>query len=328
MAISLRQEHRNKTSVKVDRPTKDNLTVHEFIQHHSDFVREKRLENLSARTIKDHQTVFRYLCEWIERTHWSDTNQRVQKSLFLDYKEYMLFEKNYAPCTVNIRLRPIKAYINWLLKQGLIATNYNNFIKIAKVSDDRVQPLSKAEVKRLIGAMGDETYARFRDLALTLTILDCGIRINELLSLTIHDINLKDSNILVRASISKTRTERVLPISRRTLSYLEQLREIAIEHKHERLFLSSNGERAIDQNDVFANFRRYKAEANITKKCTPYVLRHTFATEMVKIGVDIFTLQRLMGHKNITTTRQYIFLDNNDLLKKHKSSDILNHFLK
>jgi len=327
MAINLKQKHRIQTSVNVDRPKDDTLTIEDFINYHTDFVREKQLENLSLRTIEDHKILFRYLTRWIEQSHWSDTNQCVQKSIFLDYKEYMLFEKNYAPCTVNLRLRPIKTYINWLLKQEHIKVNYNNFIKLVKVSDDRVHPLSRAEVKRLINAIGDSTYARYRDLIITLTILDCGIRIFELLQLTVHDVNFKESFILVRASVSKTRTERVLPISRQTLAYLEQLRDIALEQNQEHLFLASSGENVLNRNDVFHNFRRYKAEANITKKCTPYVLRHTFATEMVKIGVDIFTLQRMMGHKNITTTRQYVFLDNEDLISKHKSSGILNHFL-
>jgi len=147
-----------------------------------------------------------------------------------------------------------------------------------------------------------------------------------LLQLTTHNINFKESFITVRASVSKTRTERILPISRRTLSYLEQLRDIALEQNQSFLFLSTSGLKPIDKDDVFHNFRRYKAEAGITKKCTPYVLRHTFATEMVKKGVDIFTLQRMMGHKNITTTRQYIYLDNEDIISKYNDTDILNHF--
>jgi len=70
------------------------------------------LENLSSTTIKDHEYLFGVFSKWIEQSHWSDRNQSVRKTLFLDYKEYMLCDKKYAPCTVNIRLRPIKTYIN------------------------------------------------------------------------------------------------------------------------------------------------------------------------------------------------------------------------
>jgi integrase/recombinase XerD len=328
MAITLKAKNKIQTSVKVDQQNNDTITISKFVELHSDFIREKQLENLSPRTINDHRYLFTFFTRWLDASNWSDRNQCVQKSLFLDYKEYMLFEKNYAACTVNIRIRPLKTYINWLLKHNHIRVNYNNFFNVVKVSDDRVHPLSVIEVRKLIDAIGDHTYARYRDLILTFTILDCGIRINELLDLTVHDINFKDSYIIVQASVSKTRTERTLPISRRTLEYLEQLRDIALEQHMEYLFLSTTGLKKIDANDIFHNFRQYKKDAGIIKKCTPYVLRHTFATEMVKKGVDIFTLQRMMGHKNITTTRQYVFLDNADIIAKHKESGILDYFLK
>lgn len=234
-----------------------------------------------------------------------------------------MFEKNYAPCTVNIRLRPIRTYINWLLNHDYISTNFNNYTKLVKVPEDRIQPLSRTEVKKLINAIGNYTYARFRDLAIAICILDCGIRIGELLQLTHFDINFTKSYIIVRAEVSKTRTERILPISRKTLSFLEQLRDIAIEQSQTHLFLSTTGEKVIAESDVFTNFRKYKKEANINKKCTPYVLRHTFATEMVKKGVDIFTLQRMMGHKNITTTRQYVFLNKDGIILNKDDIDVV-----
>ncbi|WP_176461563.1 tyrosine-type recombinase/integrase [Anaeromicrobium sediminis] len=326
MAISMNGRKKIKTSMKVDQFSRKEITIKEFIELHNEFIRDKMLENLSQKTIKDHKYLFTFLTRWIEQSNWSDTNQCVQKSLFMDYKEYMLYEKNYAPCTVNIRLRPLKAYINWLLKNQYIKNNFNNHIKLVKVADDRIMPLSKIEVKKLIEVIGNYTYARFRDLTITITILDCGIRIGELLQTTINDVNFAKGFIIVRAKVSKTRTERILPVSKRTLNHLEQLKEIAIEQNQIHLFLSTTGKKAIAEGDIFTNFRKYKVYANINKKCTPYVLKHTFATQMVKKGVDIFTLQRLMGHNNITTTRQYVYLDNDDILEKHRQSDILNYF--
>ncbi|MBU5677799.1 site-specific integrase [Alkaliphilus sp. MSJ-5] len=328
MAISMRGRNKIETSVKSDRVSKKELLVKDFIELHTDFVRDKVLENLASKTIKDHKNIFKFLVKWIDESHWSDKNQYVTKSLFLDYNEYMMFEKNYAPCTVNVKLRPIKAYINWLLKNEHLNTNFNNYIKLVKVAEDRVYPLTKSEINKLINAIGNYSYARFRDLTISICILDCGIRIGELLQLTYPDVSFSKSYIIVRAEVSKTRTERILPVSRKTLSFLEQLKDITIEQSRTHLFLSTTEEKVIAESDVFTNFRKYKKEANINKKCTPYVLRHTFATEMVKKGVDIFTLQRMMEHKNITTTRQYVYLNDDDILNKHKEVDILSSFLK
>ena len=336
MAITLKAKNRIQTSMKGVHKIQEELTIQEFIDLHTDFIRDKRLENLSQRTIEDHIYLFSFFTRWITKSHWFDgnqyeeniTKQYLNKHIFNEYKEYMIYEKHYAACTVNVRLRPLKTYINWLNKNNFISINYNLFIKLLKTDEDKVRPLTKMEIKKLLETISDYTYARFRDSIITLTILDCGIRIKELLSLTIYDINEKDSYLNIRASVSKTRSERILPISKYTLNLIVQLKNIAIENNNEYLFLSTSGKNAIHTQDIFHNFRRYKAEAGIIQKCTPYILRHTFATEMVKQGVDIFTLQRIMGHKNITTTRQYIHLDNNDLIFKHNEIHILDHFLK
>ncbi|MBI9012614.1 MAG: hypothetical protein JEZ08_10335 [Clostridiales bacterium] len=200
MAITLKQKHRVQTIGQNDQAKSCNLSYHDFIELHSDFIREKQLENLSPRTINDHIMLFGYFVKWLKSTHWFGTDQGIQKALFLDYKEYMMDDKKYAPCTINIRLRPIKAYITWLFSSKHISINYNNFIKLVKVSDNRMQPLSKTEIRKLLDSIGTETYARFRDLALSIMILDCGIRTTEALTLTIHDINFKDSFIIVQTS--------------------------------------------------------------------------------------------------------------------------------
>lgn len=229
MAITLNGKQKIKTNLGSDQKISKGLTIQQFIDLHPHFVREKVLENLSETTINDHKYLFTFLTRWIEESNWSDTNQYVTKSLFLDYKEYMLFEKEYAPCTVNMRLRPLKAYINWLYRNKHIETNYNHYIKIVKVSDDRVHPLSKTEVQKLLNAIGGEAYARYRVLIICFTILDTGIRIRELLQITYNDVNFKEGYIIVQASGSKTRSERILHVSKPTLDYLKELKDIAIE---------------------------------------------------------------------------------------------------
>lgn len=82
----------------------------------------------------------------------------------------------------------------------------------------------------MLNAIGDDTYARFRDYIISILILDCGIRTTESLTLTYHDVNYKNSYVVVKASESKTRNERILPISRRTLGYLKHLKDISLKY--------------------------------------------------------------------------------------------------
>ncbi|MBN2899159.1 MAG: site-specific integrase [Clostridia bacterium] len=191
-----------------------------------------------------------------------------------------------------------------------------------------MHPLSKKNVKLLLDTISNTTYARVRDYTIAITILDCGIRIGELLQTKIDDINFKEHYLIVRGSVSKTRTERILPLSNHTLKFLEQLCDISIGENRDEVFLSTTGLCAVPEQTIQLNFRRYKLDAGITVKCTPYVLRHTFATEMVKKGMDIFTLQKIMGHTNITTTRQYVQIDDTTMMKKHRESSPLDAYLK
>ena len=108
MAITLKQKHRIQTSGKNNQVNTTTITYSDFINLHPNFIQEKSLENLSSRTINDHKMFFGYFTNWLNESNWFDVNQGIQKSVFLDYKEYMLFDKKYASCTINLRLRTLK----------------------------------------------------------------------------------------------------------------------------------------------------------------------------------------------------------------------------
>lgn len=157
MAITMNGRKQIKTTLKDNHNFNGEITIEKFIDLHPSFIRDKQLENLSDTTIFDHENVFKMFVKWMDNSTWSRIDHYVQKALFLDYKDYMLNEKNYAPCTINIRLRPLKTYINWLHSHEYIRTNLNGVIKLVKVADNRVRPLSKADVTLLIRTIGTGT---------------------------------------------------------------------------------------------------------------------------------------------------------------------------
>lgn len=97
---------------------------------------------------------------------------------------------------------------------------------------------------------------------------------------------------------------------------MEEILDVSIDNGRDYLFLSSYTVKLINENNILKNFKRYARNTEI-KDFTPYKLRHTFAVEAVKRNIDIFTLQRIMGHNNITATRQYFQLNTTDIQKKH-----------
>jgi len=141
MAITLKAKNKIQTNMKGVPKNEGAITLQEFIDLHNDFIRDKRLKNLAQRTIEDHIYLFSFFTRWITKSHRfsenqyeeNNTKQYLNKLIFNEYKEYMIYE-NYAACTVNICLRFIKTYINWLSKNEYIRTNYNLFIKLLRLT--------------------------------------------------------------------------------------------------------------------------------------------------------------------------------------------------
>ena len=186
-----------------------------------------------------------------------------------------------------------------------------------KVAKDTVKPLSDVDVRKMLKAPNMKIYAGFRDFTSMILILDCGIRVGELLDLTINDVDLKLGLINIRAIVSKTRVDRTVPISKKTCKLLGELIKSIEDSKCDFIFQSSYGGK-LDKLQITKNYEKYGKRVGLKVKCTPYVFRHTFATNFVKQGGDVFTLQRIMGHTNISTTRQYVQLDKDDLIIKHR----------
>lgn len=240
------------------------------------------------------------------------------------YVGYMISQ--FKPATVNIRLRTMKCYLTYLFAEGIIKEDIPAKLKLVKVPKDTIQPLSTSEVKKIFRTMNLLDYAEYRDFCMMLVMLETGIRVNEACNLMIADINKKIRLLTVRCEIAKTREERHLPISSKTMRYLERLINIAETNAEMYLFNSSYGGR-METLSVIKNFGKYGKRAGINHRCTPHIFRHTMAVNSVKAGMDIFTLQKLLGHNNITTTRQYIQLDTEDLIASHSKANVINKFI-
>ncbi|MCR1933887.1 tyrosine-type recombinase/integrase [Clostridium tepidum] len=317
-----------KTEMQLNQ-SKNDFSLQEFFNKHNIFMNDKELEGLAERTLKEHLVNLDYFKRYITKNIQSDLNCiETDTHIFKSYLYYMIHEKKYSPFTVNIRIRTIKCYLRWLYKNSYIKENITMKLKLVKTPEDTIKPLTDIEVKKILRSCDISTYAGFRDYAAMLIILDCGIRVGEMVRLLISDVDLKEGFITVRADVSKTRTVRYLPISKKTCKLLKELIECAIENNSEYLFQSTYGGNIKKQN-LILSFRRVGEKAGLVKRCTPYVFRHTFATNAVKNGVmDLFTLQRIMGHASLTTTRKYIQLETTDLKKKHDKASPIDRYFK
>jgi len=301
------------------------MSVLEFVKLHDSFVSQKLVEGLSQRTLQDYNKHMDYFKKWLEAEQRLSGSRWLDKVLFNEYSAHMIMN-NYAPNTINIRLRTIKTYLNWLRSEEYLKEDLASKVKYVRVPKDTIKPLSTTEIRRMLNAVDKSNYAGFRDYSLMIMILDNGIRINEAVNLKLDDVDLKRKVITVRSQTAKTRCERFLPISKKTVGLLQQLISVASDNNEEYLFLSSLGGK-IDTLVAIKNFRKYAKKAGLSKKCTPHVWRHTFAVNAVKANMDVFTLQRILGHASLSTTRLYIQLDDEFISAKHSEAGVLDRFV-
>jgi integrase/recombinase XerD len=186
------------------------------------------------------------------------------------------------------------AYIGYMISQ----------FKLVEIAKDSIQPLSTGEVKKILKILDLANYAEYRGFCMMLVMLETGIRVNEACNIMVADINKKIRLLTVRSKTAKTREERNLPISAKTMKYLERLINIAETNSELYLFNYLYGGK-LETLSVIKNFEKYGKKA----------------------GMDIFTLQKLLGHNNITTTRQYIQLDTDDLISSHSKANVINKFI-
>lgn len=324
--ISMNNSTNINSLVSIDRPEQTSITLQNFIKFYEDFLNSKALQGLAPRTIKDYKNHMEFLKKYFEAEKRFDMNRYLDASDFVDYLSYMLLQKQYKPCTVNIRLRTLKCYLKWLYDEKYIPNDFSSKLKLVKVPQDTIKPLNDYQIKKIFKVLDTNTYSGFRDFTLMILMLDTGIRVGEATEIKIEHIDINAKLINIPAENAKTRVFRTVPISPKTIKLLKELIKKANENQCDYIFQSSYGGQ-IDKMVIIKNFEKYGKRAGIGVRCTPHVWRHTMATNAVKSGLSIFYLQRILGHNCISTTRKYIQLDNLDLLKKHNQYSMIDKIL-
>jgi integrase/recombinase XerD len=313
----------------LDHAKEDIITVEDFILLHEKFIVDKSLEGLSERTLNDHTKHMNFFKDFLNTIQWSDIDHYpIDREIFKQYIYYMMQEKLYKPCTINIRLSSIKCYLKWLFDNKHMKENYALVLKKVKVPEDTIKPLNDSDIKKMLAIPDRTTYFGFRDFTSMIVILDCGVRAKELCSITPEDVDLKEGFIYIKAKNAKTRKYRELPINKQSCQLLKQLIDIAKENNCEYVFNSSFTSERLNELVLSKNYMKYGKRAGLTVKCTPYVFRHTYCTNAVKAGIDLFTIQRIMGHNSLVTTRRYVQLETSDLKKNHSKHNLIDKYFK
>ncbi|ALS23393.1 tyrosine-type recombinase/integrase [Paenibacillus naphthalenovorans] len=328
-----------------ERLTSAAITLHHPLDYYFDkFLFAKKTEGLKPRTLNDHESHYRYLQRWLVDQYPTLKLDEMTADHVRQYVGHMLTEqtlytghptlqshntvKGLSPATVNIRTRTLKCFLRFLHDEGYLQADLASRVKLQKDAEDTIGAFEKEQVLQLLAAPNQREYLGFRDYVLLTLLFDTGLRINEALNLTVDDLNIANKTITVRASVAKNGKSRVVPMSKRTAELLatliEENREQFASRSPSAVFLLNNG-KPLTYNQAYERIRLHGEKAGITGvRVSPHTFRHTFATLYVMNGGDPFSLQKILGHHDMSMVRKYVLqLNQRDLQKQHAQSSPL-----
>ncbi|MCL6448058.1 MAG: site-specific tyrosine recombinase XerD [Armatimonadetes bacterium] len=214
-----------------------------------------------------------------------------------------------APATISRRLAALRSFYRFALSEGVMSLDPTSNLESPRIVDRLPQVLSIAEVESLLNQPRVTDPAGLRDKAMLELLYATGIRVSELISLELDQVNLQHGFIRCLGKGSK---ERIIPLGSVAAHYVSEYL-IRARAKLTRgkltsvLFVNRRGRRLTRQG-FWKIIKRYAVAARIKKEIHPHTLRHSFATHMLENGADLRSVQELLGHADISTTQIYTHL--------------------
>ena len=210
-----------------------------------------------------------------------------------------------STATISRAVASIKTFYRYLYKNKLIEENYAECVVSPKVEKKDLSILSVNEIEKLLEQPSTTDLKGLRDKAMLETLYATGMRVTELISLKVTDVNLNYGYI----KIKKKNKERSIPIGnvavRYLKDYIEEVRPLLIKtDEEEYLFINANGKEMTRQG-FWKILKQYKEQANIDKELTPHTIRHSFAVHMLQNGAEVKSVQALLGHTDVASTMMY-----------------------
>ncbi|SDJ77085.1 tyrosine-type recombinase/integrase [Sediminibacillus albus] len=301
-------------STSIKRKTINDRNTATLNQMFEQFMGYKETEGLTDTTLQDYHKHFRYLLEY---TNGDLPKDELSLELFRGFIGYMLHEKNLSPVTANVRIRTMRAFVRHCFLEGWIEEPIHERFKPVKTHEDTLESFTPNEIKALIGAVDDSTFRGFRDLVVIYVLLDTMIRCTELIQIKRENVDLKTGFIQLEPSGTKTKKARLVPLSTRTVRILDEYMTETFDFHSEMLFVTYEGKPLAD-NTVRKNLQEWGKKANIQhKRVSPHTFRHTGALFYVMNGGDPFSLQKILGHTDMSMVRKYIQMTNTDIKAQH-----------
>lgn len=268
---------------------------------------------LSANTRQAYERDLRLFCKTLGFKN-SDALVNVSREQITGYMT-QLKEKDLAAATIARKLAAIKAFYRFMTAEGYMDANPAEVVEAGTKGIKLPRVLSEDEVVRLLNQPDITTAEGFRDRTMLEVLYATGMRVSELINLTLERVDLNMKYIIAFGKGSK---ERIVPLGSVAAEFLQQYLEkvrpkLTHEDRNTNIVFLAFGGHELTRQRFWQIIRAYGRKANINKALTPHILRHSFATHLLDNGADLRSVQELLGHSDISTTQIYTHLTNKRL---------------
>lgn len=268
---------------------------------------------LSANTRQAYERDLRLFCKTLGFKN-SDALVNVSREQITGYMT-QLKEKGLAAATIARKLAAIKAFYRFMTAEGYMNANPAEVVEAGTKGIKLPRVLSEEEVVRLLNQPDITSAEGFRDRTMLEVLYATGMRVSELINLTLERVDLNMKYIIAFGKGSK---ERIVPLGSVAAEFLQQYLEkvrpkLTHAGRNTNIVFLAFGGHELTRQRFWQIIRAYGRKANINKALTPHILRHSFATHLLDNGADLRSVQELLGHSDISTTQIYTHLTNKRL---------------
>jgi len=271
---------------------------------------------MSPHTCANYQQDLQRLIDFVADcriSEWSDVSERQIRAHVAEIHREGLSAKS-----IQRHLSSIRSFYRYLAKQGLVEKNPAQGVKAPKVGRPLPETLNVDQINYLLSFPVDDAISA-RDKAMMELVYSSGLRVSELISLNIHDIDFGAASLVVTGKGRKTR---MLPVGGQAVKALQvwlKYRETWANYAESALFISARGQR-LTVRSAQLRFDHWAKRMSTQGKVYPHRLRHSFASHMLESSSDLRAVQELLGHEDISTTQIYTHLDFQHLMEVYEKA--------
>jgi integrase/recombinase XerD len=317
------------------------VTIHRVIDT---WLADGKAQGHSPRTHDDRDDMMRRFIWWLENEESMEGGSQADLSIltgetirrFLVYaraanekgrfgSDRPAARREAKPSTVNRYFRELRTLMNFAVEESFLDESPLKNVKAPRIPSEQIQPMSAEQIQTLLTAASGMLFPD-RNRAVILTLLDSGLRVSELCSLKVGDIS--SDEIRVRGKGSKVRSVYLGKAARRALTRYVRMhrKDVGADAP---LFVAGGGHEPggpLGASGVRQMIKEAGKRGGLTNvRASPHTLRHSFAVNFLRGGGNLFELQRLMGHADLTTLRRYVFLAEADLARAHRQASPVDH---